>query len=412
MDPRDRFLGCVRGQEVDRVPLCVEALMYRSRDAVRDERDLLKREVVERMFEHTHFFHVVPSGINRHLITPPQRVALVKKEQDADTVTTWSAIDTPKGELSYVVARNSTSRTSWTVKYPVESIEDIEKIRSVPWELPAGTETPALSDLPADFLERGVVRTGISSPFVCVAGMMPYQYFLELCATHFELMRELTQVCFERIMKTLDVLLAKRNIDYVWMGGCEWLTPPMGSPRHYEELVQKFEEPVIRRIHEGDAVCHVHCHGNVRSTIEMVVARGADFFEPVEPPPDGDITFAEAKRLVAGRMTLGGNIEARLLEKADEATVERAVRAAFEGGRHRMVLRNSAGPISDFDERMRRNYHRLVDVWEELSRCEPPQRPATAAAFTAKTGDGDGHGHGVLPQRTPRSQRTAGGSNL
>ena len=200
--------------------------------------------------------------------------------------------------------------------------------------------------------------------------MMPYEYFLELCATEFDLLKELTQQCLERIMSALDVLLPKegeKGVEHVWMGGCEWLTPPMGSPRLYEELVQEFERPVVERIHAGGAVCHVHCHGNVRSTLESVIERGADYFEPVEPPPDGDITFAEAKRLAGGRITLGGNIEARVLENEDADTVERAVREAFEGGRHRMVLSNTAGPISALTPKTLANYSRLVDVWEELS---------------------------------------------
>jgi len=37
-------------------------------------------------------------------------------------------------------------------------------------------------------------------------------------------------------------------------------------------------------------------------------------------------------------MTLGGNIEARILEYGNGNVVENAVRAAFEGGKHRMVL--------------------------------------------------------------------------
>lgn len=45
-----------------------------------------------------------------------------------------------------------------------------------------------------------------------------------------------------------------------------------------------------------------------------IIERGADYTEPVEPPPNGDLTLAEAKKLAAGRITLGGNIEARLLQ--------------------------------------------------------------------------------------------------
>ncbi len=112
---------------------------------------------------------------------------------------------------------------------------------------------------------------------------------------------------------------------------------------------------------------HVHCHGNVRSTLEMVIERGGDFFEPVEPPPDGDITFAEAKSLAAGRITLGGNIEARVLENETPDVVEKAVRAVFEGGTDRMILKLTAGPVSAVTKDMAANYHRVVDVWEELS---------------------------------------------
>jgi len=196
---------------------------------------------------------------------------------------------------------------------------------------------------------------------------MSYQYFLELCATELDLIRELTAECHRRIASVLEVLLADRSIECVWMGGCEWLTPPMGSPRLYDELVQPFEADLISRIHDAGALCHVHCHGNVRSTLEAVIRRGADFFEPVEPPPDGDITFAEAKALAAGRITLGGNVEARVLENESVDAVEAATRAAFEGGKERMVLKPSASPIGKIGPSMLANYHRMFDVWEECS---------------------------------------------
>lgn len=325
-------------------------------------------QIAHRVFAHTTYFVSCPSHVNRYLVTPPQRIAETLREEKDGHVRVVSEIDTPKGTLTAVTGRNATTNTVWTIKYPVESLEDIERIRSVPWELPSGLAPPDVSRLPSDFAERGVIHTRVSSPFVCVAGMMPYQYFLELCASELSLIRELTAICHERTISVLDVLLADRTIEYVWMGGCEWLTPPMGSPRLYEELVQPFEAALISRMHEAGTLCHVHCHGNVRSTLEMVIERGADFFEPVEPPPDGDITFAEAKALAAGRMTLGGNIEARVLENESVEAVEEATRRAFEGGKERMVLQTSAGPIGKVTPVMLANYHRMIDVWEE---CAP-----------------------------------------
>ena len=224
-----------------------------------------------------------------------------------------------------------------------------------------------MSGLPADFERRGVVRAGVSSPFVCVAGMMPYEYFLELCATHLGLIGELTDICLRRQLAALDVVLATGAVEYVWMGGCEWLTPPMASPGLYETLVQAREAAIIDRIHAAGAVAHVHCHGNVRSSLERVIERGADFFEPVEPPPDGDVTMAQAKAVAAGRIVLGGNVEARVLENESADAVEAATRAAFEGPTEHMVLQTTAGPIGPVGPRMLANYHRMIDVWEELS---------------------------------------------
>jgi len=359
MNPRDRLLTALRGGTPDRVPLILEGFHYASVDEVDEP---AKRELVERVIDRTHFFLNCPFYVNRYLVTPPRRMKEVSREEHGDTVTTTTENDTPKGKLTAVTGENPISRTTWTLKYPVESLEDIEKIRSVPWEPP-----PDLSSPPSSFESRGIVRTGVSSPFVCVAGMMPYEYFLELCATEFALIEELTALCLERTLNVLDVLLSENTVEYVWMGGCEWLTPPMGSPFHYERLVQRFEREVIERIHAGGALCHVHCHGNVRSTLEAVIERGGDFFEPVEPPPDGDITFAEAKSIARGRITLGGNIEARILENESPSAVEQAARAAFEGGKERMVFQATAGPICLMTPRMSRNYRCMIDVWEELS---------------------------------------------
>jgi hypothetical protein len=348
----------------------LDGFHYRSRAEIDAHPDPARREIAHRIYEHTAHHVQIPSYINRYLVTPPQFIREVRRETKGDTVAITSEIDTPKGKLTAVTERNAITNTVWTVKYPVETLEDAEAIRSVPWELPERLAPPDPSTLPLDFDERCVLETRISSPFVCAAGMMPYQTFLEWCATELSLMIELTTLCLERILDVLDVLLAEGAIEYVWMGGCEWLTPPMGSPRLYEELVQPFERKVIERIHAAGALCHVHCHGNVRSTLESVIERGGDFFEPVEPPPDGDIIFAEAKALAAGRMALGGNVEARVIANESTEVVEAATRRAFEGGKEHMVLKLSEGPLGRLTPQMAANYHRIVDVWEELADLE------------------------------------------
>ncbi|MHC4983939.1 MAG: hypothetical protein ACYTF6_12335, partial [Planctomycetota bacterium] len=197
MNPRERLLTTMRGGKADRVPLAPLGFECAALDDVKDPAG---REIVARIIDHVHFTRGCNSFTNRYLVTPPQRMKEVAREENNGEVTITREIDTPKGKLTAVTRQNPVSRTVWTVKYPVESLEDIEKIRSVPWEVPPGLSPPDLSNLPPSFETRGIVRSGTSSPFVCVAGMMPYQYFLELCATNLNLMKELTAICQERIL--------------------------------------------------------------------------------------------------------------------------------------------------------------------------------------------------------------------
>ena len=367
MNPRDRLMATLRRAVHDRVPLVLDGFQYASRAEVAAECDLAKREIARRVHDLTTYTHETPSSINRYLVTPSQFVREVRREVQPGKVVVYSEIDTPGGKLTAVTSRNPTTDTVWTVKYPVETIREAEMLRSVLWELPASLEATDAREEIDDLWTRGIATTRVSSPFVCVAGMMPFQTFLEWCATELSLVQELTAVCLERILDVLEVLLVPRGIEYVWMGGCEWLTPPMGSPSLYRELVQPFERQVIERVHAAGAICHIHCHGNVRSTLEQVIERGGDFFEPVEPPPDGDIAFNEAKTIAAGRIVLGGNIEARIVEYGVPDEVECVARKAFEGDKEHMVLKLSEGPLCALTPEMTANYHRIVDVWEESS---------------------------------------------
>ena len=212
MNPRERLLNALRGEPVDRVPLAL-GFDYRTRANIDAGGDPAQRELAHRVLDQTHCFVGCPTGVNRYLVTPEQHIREVSREENNGEVTVTCRIDTPKGTLTAVTGRNPTTNTTWTIKYPVESLEDIEKIRSVPWGVPEKVAPPDMSRLPADFEQRGITQAGISSPFVCVAGMMPYQYFLRLCATHLDLMKELTAICRDRILDILDVVLADETVE-------------------------------------------------------------------------------------------------------------------------------------------------------------------------------------------------------
>ena len=368
VNPRENFLKTLKGEPHDFVPIELYSFWHPDRAAAAAVADPLKREIGERIFDRHVFRSILPSYISRYFVTPPQRVRETYQDLPNGHQRIHGVIDTPKGELTYLKETAPESETVWTWKYPVENADDIEKIASVPWELPEGILPPDGSERVGDFHTRGICETGVSSPFVCLAEAMGFERFLMLTATDLDLVTQLTQVCLERALACLEVLLSKPGVDLVWVGASEWVTPPMGSPALYDALVQEQERAIIDYVHaHSDAVVQVHCHGNVGTVLEKTIARGADYTEPVEPPPDGDITLADAKRLADGRITLGGNIETRILCNETEDVVEAATRAAFEGDKNRHVLVTTAGCSPTLAEREYKNYMRLIDVWEELA---------------------------------------------
>ena len=367
MTPRKRLLTMLKGGIPDRVPLVLPGFDFISRDTLESHPDPYRRDVARRVLNETTYRVQVPSYINRYLVTPPQRIHIETLELANGFQQTRGVIDTPKGNLTFTTRRDPLSDTTWTLEYPVKTSADIDKIASIPWELPDRL-TPPGGVLPDDFDKRGILSTGISSPFVCVAGMMQFEHFLELTLTESSLIAELADICRQRTLDVLQVLFSKPGIEYVWIGGSEWVTPPMASPKTYDALVQNQERDLIVFAHkQGDVVVHIHCHGHVRHALQRTIERGGDYTEPVEPPPDGDITMAEAQALAAGRITLGGNIECRLLANESENEVEKAVRAVFAAGKKRFVLRPTEGPSPHMSAREFRNWMKVVDMWEMLS---------------------------------------------
>ena len=381
MSPRGRLLTTLRGGVADRVPLVLPGFDFRTREAIDAHPDPLRRKVAHRVFDDVTYRVTVPSYVNRYLVTPPQRIRSETKALPNGFSETRGAIDTPKGELIFTTQYDPISDTTWTLEYPVKTLNDVEKIASVPWEMPEDLTPPRLDDLPRDFERRGILATTISSPFVCVAGMMRFEQFLEWALTERALMLELTEVCRTRILDVLAVLFSEPGIEYVWIGGSEWVTPPMASPRFYDMYVQEQERSLIEYAHAqarpslvslgvGDMspVVHVHCHGHVRHALLRTIERGGDYTEPVEPPPDGDITMAEAKSLADGRITLGGNVGG--LGQGF---------AAQRGWRHRCRALRNGLPAGDGQRPLRHRPHR----WPDRPRLRRNHRPTRDAAHLA-----------------------------
>lgn len=386
MTPRERFLRVLKHQPADRVPLDIQGFNnhwsptvegwsdFPSTEELSQQDSPKILELYDRLKDKNTIQHCVPTWINRYLVTPPQRIEEVVTGEDSDARYFKRLIDTPKGPLTAQLKRSRDSYGMvWTLKYPVETLDDVKKIRSIPFELPEKLSPVDLKTLPEDPWGQRLTYAYATTPAICAAGMMGMENFLLHCALEPELIRELVDEALERILRILEFVLSNRSVDIVWIGGSEWLTPPMASPQMYDELIWQSEKKIADFAHKHGALVHLHCHGNIRSVLPKMIAAGADYTEPAEPPPDGDVTFAEAKRMAEGKIVLGGNIELHNIENSSREEVEKLVCSAFEGSafegrKSDMILATSAGSNRiSFPENMIENYHTMIDVWEKMS---------------------------------------------
>jgi hypothetical protein len=86
----------------------------------------------------------------------------------------------------------------------------------------------------------------------------------------------------------------------------------------------------------------------VREALAKFAALGADATDPVEAPPAGDVTLAEARRLLGDRLTIFGNLQLHDLETMSRDEVVRLTRQTLEEGAPggRFALQPTAEPIT------------------------------------------------------------------
>jgi uroporphyrinogen-III decarboxylase len=217
--------------------------------------------------------------------------------------------------------------------------------------------------------ERGVAQVGISTPMVSVSHLFQFGQFLEWCLSERALIEKLIATCFERICVKLEHLLQNGVGPIFWIGGSEQATPPMMSPKLYDEFVVKYDGQLMQLIHKYGGIVHVHCHGKISGIFDRLLEMGVDMLDPVEPPPQGDIEMGEAKLRADGRITLMGNIEFVDLEFATPGQIEEKVkRALCEGGLQHTILYPSATAISRLSDAHRDNAIRYIEAGVKYGR--------------------------------------------
>ena len=357
LSTRERVYRTIQGKPVDRVPIGPPVPWSPLHDPRAEWMEHPNyKEVAELCAQHCDAAVRAP-GLHfdrAFLSISPQFRETTSERTNGRRVTTH-IVHTPKGDLRRVDQTEEGVNTSWNTEPLLKDKLDVERVLSVPYEF----EPPDLKpyfDLLERVGDRAHVEVGVSSPVVCASAMMDFTQFLEWVAAEREIVDRLMAAISERIEQRLEYVLKNGVTPIFWVGGSEQATPPMMSPQLYDELVVAYESRLFDMIHHYGGHVHIHCHGRINGVLDKMVAMGADMLDPVEPPPQGDITIAEAKRRAAGRLTLLGNIEFVELEFATPDRIDARVKEAICSVRKdHTFLYPSATAISRVSDRYRDN---------------------------------------------------------
>jgi hypothetical protein len=254
-------------------------------------------------------------------------------EDDGETRITRTQLTVAGRTLTQVTKRDRQVNTVWTVEHLLKDTADVEAYLTVPDDVfaeridiaPLVAEEAALGD-------RGIVMVDTEDPLCAAAALMAMEDYTVLAFTDPPLFHRLLEKMAGRIQgRTAEV--SRLFPGRLWrIYGPEYASEPYLPTRLFNEYVVRYVAPMIRDIHAHGGYARVHCHGRVRNLLEMIAGMGADALDPIEPPPQGDVSLREVRERHGRQLVLFGNLEVADIEMLPTAQfVERVKRALEEG---------------------------------------------------------------------------------
>lgn len=244
--------------------------------------------------------------------------------QDGNRIHT-TVLHTPKGDLR-AVRMTPPDQPSMLTKHFIECDEDIDRYLSLPWDPPEYDRASAEALLD-ELGGHGVMTVDYADPMHKAVVLFDFLDFCMRCRTDMRPLKRMIDHFYEQIAEdTRRKAKATEGLDVIFLtGGPEVATPPMMAPELFGELVMPYQKKLIEIIHEHGHVAMIHCHGKVRRVLDYMIQTDVDCIEPIEPPPQGDITLEELLARGADHLAFMGHIQDQEFHTVPPGTMTKRV---------------------------------------------------------------------------------------
>ncbi len=268
--------------------------------------------------------------------------------------------------------RDPDTNTVWTLEHPLKGPDDLRAWLELP-DRPFGGEPDVTGVLATEDAlgETGIVMLGAADPLCSVAELFDMGTFTVVAMTEPALFRRaLDKVAVARQQQVEAVAAALPG--RLWrIVGPEYASPPYLPPELFADYVVRYDTPMVNAIHQHGGYARIHSHGRLSAILDHIAATGCVGLDPVEPPPQGDMSLRDVRARVGKQMVLFGNLEmSDIATLAPEQLAEKARTALAEGttGQGRgFVLMPTACPLErNLPPAIVKNYETIIEAIERL----------------------------------------------
>ncbi|MBI4024956.1 MAG: hypothetical protein HY360_08235 [Verrucomicrobia bacterium] len=364
MTSRERTLTALRGGQPDRVPIqlfgstgCSVAMEGYGENF---------RRLLSYARQNADMMHGWHAPLGQCYAGMYSGVEIQKRiEKEGEVTLTKRIIETPRGPITQVSESDADTTSDYKLrKHFIESEDDFEKLMSIQFS-PYRPDLGGYFDLRKIVGETGVVSVFLTGPVDVAALFFSPTEFVLWTVEEKDRLHALLRKIRSHMDDYLDYLLENRVGEVFWFGGAEQVVPPLGPPAFFDAYVSFYEKPLIDKIHAAGGLAILHCHGSVKRVLRQIVATGYDALQPVEAPPMGDITLAEAREMTEGNIALVGNIQVGEMYRSTPEKIDALCREAIEQGKPGggfILGITSSYYSSSMDDRTLANYIAYIDA--------------------------------------------------
>ena len=369
MNSTERLLAVHRGEVPDRVPISTYELGGWNDEAFENRQESY-RGLMDFSRGKTDCMYMC--GVAVPNVRADEHDVTVEQWDDGDQHVTKRVTHTPSRDLARVTSHNDTVNTTWTREHYVKDLDDLVAYLDLPYEAGEPDFTgleKAWADLDGT---RGLPMVSVGDPICELAEAFEFGNFTVHAITETEAVSAALDQLHERYSERLRRILTGPVENVVFrICGPEYATPPYLPPEMFRLFVTRYDAEYIRMIREAGGFPRLHSHGKIGRVLDQIAEMAPDALDPLEPPPDGDITIAALKRAVGDRICLTGGIELKFLEAETTEYVEGLVRSTMAAGKPggRFIIMPTSAPINiPLSPKTEENYRRFIETALEVGR--------------------------------------------